>query len=210
METIKQFVPVGSASLVSDAPGWNVDVEDQKSQDDDDNNNTASASAGPICWKCKGTGSKPVHKKNKKKDDSISCSVCDGSGRLPSKKRERESSRRPGEITMPRRHVEGWVASGPLPFALWAADADTADHFSSEQTEEIDLYKACLRDKRAVYIPETMYTKKNTAPWLPRYGDQLCNLVGKWRILQRVGSHRWTVSTYGIAMCVLHSNYAAC
>jgi tRNA1(Val) A37 N6-methylase TrmN6 len=31
------------------------------------------------------------------------------------------------------------------------------------------------------------------APWLPtQSGEELCNLVGSWRILQRVGSHRWT------------------
>jgi tRNA1(Val) A37 N6-methylase TrmN6 len=28
--------------------------------------------------------------------------------------------------------------------------------------------------------------------WLPRTSEELCNLVGNWRILQRVGSHRWT------------------
>ena len=29
--------------------------------------------------------------------------------------------------------------------------------------------------------------------WMPSNpGEQLCNLVGNWRILQRVGSHRWT------------------
>jgi len=29
--------------------------------------------------------------------------------------------------------------------------------------------------------------------WVPSNpGEQLCNLVGNWRILQRVGSHRWT------------------
>jgi len=36
-------------------------------------------------------------------------------------------------------------------------------------------------------------TSQNDIPvWLPRQGEQLCNLVGSWRILQRVSSHRWT------------------
>jgi tRNA1(Val) A37 N6-methylase TrmN6 len=29
-------------------------------------------------------------------------------------------------------------------------------------------------------------------PWLPRQGEELCKLNGDWRILQRVGGHRWT------------------
>ena len=35
--------------------------------------------------------------------------------------------------------------------------------------------------------------KHNIPNWLPiNPGEQLCNLVGRWRILQRVASHRWT------------------
>jgi len=35
--------------------------------------------------------------------------------------------------------------------------------------------------------------KHNIPKWLPiNPGEQLCNLVGRWRILQRVASHRWT------------------
>jgi hypothetical protein len=36
-------------------------------------------------------------------------------------------------------------------------------------------------------------TATATPIWLPiGPGEQLCNLVGRWRILQRVASHRWT------------------
>jgi len=35
--------------------------------------------------------------------------------------------------------------------------------------------------------------KQDIPNWLPiNPGEQLCNLVGRWRILQRVASHRWT------------------
>jgi len=35
--------------------------------------------------------------------------------------------------------------------------------------------------------------KHNIPSWLPiNPGEQLCNLIGRWRILQRVASHRWT------------------
>jgi tRNA1(Val) A37 N6-methylase TrmN6 len=37
--------------------------------------------------------------------------------------------------------------------------------------------------------------------WVPRNGEQLCNLVGYWRILQRLGSHRWTTDDL-VTSCV--------
>jgi tRNA1Val (adenine37-N6)-methyltransferase len=46
----------------------------------------------------------------------------------------------------------------------------------------------CRQDKLA----ESEGKHSNIPAWIPLEGEQLCNLVGSWRILQRVGSHRWT------------------
>ncbi|KAL7467936.1 hypothetical protein ACHAXS_008189 [Conticribra weissflogii] len=50
--------------------------------------------------------------------------------------------------------------------------------------------------------------------WLPSNpGEQLCNLVGRWRILQRVGSHRWTTDdlvTAYVAASTFIANYKEC
>lgn len=50
--------------------------------------------------------------------------------------------------------------------------------------------------------------------WLPlNPGEQLCNLVGRWRILQRVGSHRWTTDdlvTAYVAASTFIANYKEC
>jgi len=50
--------------------------------------------------------------------------------------------------------------------------------------------------------------------WLPsNTGEQLCNLVGRWRILQRVGSHRWTTDdlvTAYVAASTFIANYKEC
>jgi len=42
-------------------------------------------------------------------------------------------------------------------------------------------------------LPHDPSSSDQLPPWLPiNPGEQLRNLVGRWRILQRVASHRWT------------------
>jgi tRNA1(Val) A37 N6-methylase TrmN6 len=39
---------------------------------------------------------------------------------------------------------------------------------------------------------EESLSDEHVPSWMPQRSEELCNLVGTWRILQRVGSHRWT------------------
>ena len=164
--TVHRFVPQGTASLLDDAPGW---------EDSD----------GPTCWKCKGIGTTKAkkvkleksakEKEQKEKEpqpqDPRTCPVCQGRGHLL----KRKIPEKPGKITRGRKRPKGWLPEGPDPAAI--AANDEWSKMAVKANEE--------------YVDVT--TQGQEGPeWLPRMGEELCNLVGSWRILQRVGSHRWT------------------
>ena len=216
MSSIERYVPLGSHSLSSDAPGWNSAPQ----------NPTATLSldpTGPTCWKCKGQGN-VVYKKATEKckipvqDNPIKkpkineteaesgaplkeCSVCKGKGFVPPKKKEMASlSSQPGMITRKRRCPHGWQCSGPTAHAVEEMLKMVNEHEisndddleSMSQHPLFVLHKANTMemDDAGVYVPSA---EDQNYPWYPsNKGEQLCNLVGSWRILQRVGSHRWT------------------
>jgi tRNA1Val (adenine37-N6)-methyltransferase len=185
-DNIHRFVPVGSASLSADAPGWDADESSSScivGKTDDD-----ALVVGPICWKCKGTGKSVQGSENsKKKQKDPTCNVCQGIGRLKPKKREREAkNQRRGEITQPRRSSDDWKDFGPLPYAVWAAQGQSNNETSNDKG--VELWNQVQQSRKEKHIPSDMVD----CPWIPRQGEQLCNLVGSWRILQCVGSHRWT------------------
>lgn len=168
-EKFERFVPQGNASLAEDAPGWGKGEEVQ---------------TGPLCWKCRGSGVTKRKKKKASGDEtatSSECSVCQGRGRLPPRRAEMAAASNPGLITRGRRRPKGWEPSGPLPYALtdsesgeWAAHIERAN-----KGEDVSLGNETAN-------------KPGTPAWLPRQGEELCNLVGSWRILQKAASHRWT------------------
>ena len=211
---------------------------------------------GPACWKCKGSGLGKMPKKKRRKDagsamscvdtqltqepekESIPiqqinrtfCSVCQGKGYLPPKLQEAKAlQNRPGEITRVRKCPPGWVAKGPLPYALHQQNQDinTNDDsinsgLSYNENQAIRLVKLAESSKTEIAVILPADTEKNddscqkndaadipsttkdittkspfhateSIPiWLPHRGEQLCNLLGNFRILQRVASHRWT------------------
>ena len=79
MSTIEQFVPVGEASLVDDAPGWDGSKDSGRqilfgsNNNNDDNNNNSSTTVmeeGPTCWKCKGSGLGRRQKKKRRRKET--------------------------------------------------------------------------------------------------------------------------------------------
>jgi tRNA1(Val) A37 N6-methylase TrmN6 len=184
---IERFVPSGEPSLLDDAPGWNVDGRLNTNDED---------FLGPICWKCRGTGTKAATLKRGKQLNADSqvetgleklsfnsmpaCPVCQGRGRLAPKRADVEGTSKPGVITRGRNRPTNWHPSGPTPVAMMARTLGT------------DLVKRATFEREDVVVPLELATEIDDAGWLPQAGEELCNLVGSWRILQRVGSHRWT------------------
>jgi tRNA1Val (adenine37-N6)-methyltransferase len=149
------------------------------------------------------------------------CAVCHGKGHLPPKQQEALAKQNcPGEITRIRQRPQGWMPQGPLPAAV-SQSSSPAGLSHNQQVARHLLQSAEITSnntKVLLLLPrddDTMdvTTTKSTSPpppltttthafhshrkeslpiWLPQYGEQLCNLVGSWRILQRVASHRWT------------------
>lgn len=74
-----------------------------------------------------------------------------------------------------------------------------------------DDYNATQHTDVGVAITTVMHTPcPCLPPWLPTNpGEQLCNLVGRWRILQRVGSHRWTTDDLVTAYVAATSTFGA-
>ena len=194
--TIERFVPQGPPSLVDDAPGWSND-----------------ASKGPICWKCRGAGVKAKSIKTRPAGDcltvtvtvtppiAVECPVCHGSGHMPVKKDLSEAEKEPGMITRGRRRPRGWTPDGILPIAM---RKETNEHdWGNMVLEANEKYQDVIM---TIDENETI----NSAPiWLPRASEQLCNLVGSWRILQRVGSHRWTTDDLVTAFVAGKYKYGA-
>ncbi|KAL7481720.1 hypothetical protein ACHAW6_007391 [Cyclotella cf. meneghiniana] len=130
------------------------------------------------------------------------CPVCRGEGVLPMRSRRRSASS--GSITARRKRPRGWDEAGHLPPAVGAC----ADFTTSEPQETTSWMRCALSCLSRANGPDDDYdTRRNdvfvrvppdvspptTIPWLPvSRGEQLCNLVGRWRILQRIASHRWT------------------
>mmetsp|Transcript_12590 Transcript_12590/g.25086 ORF Transcript_12590/g.25086 Transcript_12590/m.25086 type:complete len:487 (+) Transcript_12590:44-1504(+) len=210
-----RYVPEGAVSLSSDAPGWTV-----KTTDD----NSPAESRGPICWKCKGECNLRVLKKNAPSNQRI-CPVCKGSGFLPMKSKYVQSIStdldKPGVITSRRRRPRGWNEFGHVPAAVQASlhiDTDDSDEKTTTQQAlsilrqangHDDDYDSKRHDVSATIAKGLQ--EQNCPSWLPiNSGEQLCNLVGRWRILQRVGSHRWTtddlVTAYVAASTFISSN----
>lgn len=204
MASLERYVPVGSKALSSDAPGWNT------------SSNASEKATGPTCWKCKGqrevvvkasklknqqvNGNPTKRQKVKKPVDKIlkACTVCDGKGFIPPKKKEMTSlSAQVGMITRQRKYPEGWKVSGPT------AHAVEEMHKTIEKEGELGGHR--MPNNALLYLHQANTVAANDAgvsvpsighdeyPWYPsNNGEQLCNLVGSWRILQRIGSHRWT------------------
>ncbi len=145
------------------------------------------------------------------------CTVCSGRGYILPKKKERSSLiNQPGMITRRRTCPQGWEESGPNAYAVKKMKDAFVEEESSTSTStststpssssSLDhhhplhlLYRAnCTPiDGAGVHVTSSSldnnHSLNETYPWYPyNHGEQLCNLVGDWRILQRTGSHRWT------------------
>jgi len=202
---IERFIPVGSSSLSSDAPGWNASNEEVLKE---------SCLQGPSCWKCKGMGKirrkQPKRRKEQgcKQDTYSSCPVCYGKGTIAPKQKT-SSTKRDKLITRKRKHPNSWRTHGPIAHAVKQSEQFMHTYHQSKASktgiltthplyllhlgnkDAIDDENSC---KAGVSVSNYIAAKSTPPPpWLPIHtGEQLCNLVGTWRILQKVGSHRWT------------------
>ena len=189
------------------------------------------ATSGPLCWKCRGNGTlmpKAKKKKWKKRQDCSAsvevgqpkqeqlreCPVCHGVGHLPPKIADILGSTKPGVITSGRRHEIGWRPVGPLPQALGEHThkiEPDSDFPSPVDISDVPywvrwLLQANSHHKSIEVCQQSEGQDQEQEPssrpiWLPQPGEELCNLVGSWRILQRVGSHRWTTDDLVTAYC---------
>ena len=164
----------------SDAPGWAFQEKKHTKSN--------SSHTGPNCWKCQGT-TKVKKKGTKKKAEQhkhkyVTCTVCSGKGYIPAKKKEIDGKFNPGVITRRSRVNSGNSSIGPLPYAM-KNKSNQDDHYK----EAVTLVENAINEH--VQIPQE-FNNPNYPTWLPNKGEELVNLVGNWRILQCVGSHRWT------------------
>ncbi|KAL7527804.1 hypothetical protein ACHAWF_002312, partial [Thalassiosira exigua] len=144
------------------------------------------------------------------------CPVCGGTGRLPVRAKYLKSRSEPGAVTARRRRPGGWREFGHVPPAVSASRAavdddaggEAVDDEHDERGDAAPLRRALALLRRANGPEDNWETRRKdvsvlpssadsidapSPPWLPvGRGEQLCNLAGRWRILQRLGSHRWT------------------
>ena len=124
-----------------------------------------------------------------------SCNVCSGKGSLPPKKSE---SINHAMITKKRKCPPDWKDSGPMAYVLlqlkeFISSCETQGNDSDHPLHFLHLANTMTEDKAGIEVPLEEGTSVEVTPWLPSNpGEQLCNLVGSWRILQKIGSHRWT------------------
>eukprot|EP00977_Amphora_coffeiformis_P009481 scaffold2192_cov170-Amphora_coffeaeformis.AAC.15 len=180
--TVERFVPQGRTSLDEDAPGWGT-----RGASNDDNDSDPRRREGPICWKCRGSGQKRQKIAQGKKQNNLPCTVCQGNGRLLPKSSETAALSRPGVIRKARTPPKGWEPALPLAYGLlkeskWRDMVICAD----------DGKDVVMADQQDSDANENDGATTARPDWLPRQGEEFCKLNGAWRILQRVGGHRWT------------------
>mmetsp|Transcript_20827 Transcript_20827/g.57586 ORF Transcript_20827/g.57586 Transcript_20827/m.57586 type:complete len:468 (-) Transcript_20827:2521-3924(-) len=133
-----------------------------------------------------------------------------------------------GEIKKARPNPPGFSPSGPPAVALMKKTTSSCNHSLDEWRRRIHSADAGQADYWVPPPPppapkKTSHDDDNphdddddgdnddndhsSLTWLPRPGEQLVKLLGHWRILQRVGSHRWTtddlVTAYvAVTQCV--------
>jgi hypothetical protein len=169
---------------------------------------------------------KSNHHSHHQRDSSVACPVCKGTGRRPV--RQIDAASIPGKITRGRRYrrivpSESPTSSyhGPDPIGydvpIFGAMVKRAtiecvdiivDNFIDTNVNHPPSSPSAnsTNDERSsvcsVHNSTTTTTTTMTAPvWMPQHPtEELCNLTGHWRILQRVGSHRWTTDDLVTAM----------
>lgn len=186
--SVERFVPQGKVSLAADAPGWHG-----QQQHDDNDGDDETQPQGPICWKCRGTGHKPQKTGSDEQPPPrkrICCTVCQGRGKLPAKAAQQKAAHQPGRIPASRRTPSDWIPAKPCAYALLAEKGNNNNNNDNTTTKWKDLVIQADNGQDVIMAPED---DESTKPaWLPQQGEELCKLNGSWRILQRVGGHRWT------------------
>jgi Predicted O-methyltransferase len=216
MAFVERYVPQGPNSLLSDAPGWSSSSLEEVASSGPVC--WKCKGKGNVAEKITNKRRK-LQQGGQVTSDTImpiarvkmkSCTVCHGMGFLSPKKKEMSSiASLPGMITMRRRYPTdvGWETIGPQAHAIWlmkcrgydkAGLKEQAERTCGEEKQAEDQHPLALLHKAntmemveaGVVVPPIEHPEY---PWFPfNKGEQLCNLVGDWRILQRVGSHRWT------------------
>ena len=218
MMSTHRYVPQGMASLASDAPGWSAEAQlnDESGAVDEQTDGR-----GPVCWKCKGVCTLKLRAQDRKKQKSEQkpfdnvvgssnkdmhqrpCPVCHGKGYLPVRSRFisalDESKKTGGSITARRRRPKEWFDFGHTPPVVQACESIVSGStrkslpYAFSFLAEANGSDTDYSPREDVPITDVPKDTKDIPTWLPiNRGEQLCNLVGKWRILQKIGSHRWT------------------
>ena len=172
MTTIERFVPQGAASLSSDAPGW--DASDVTST----SSSSRSTISGPICWKCKGSGTCKAKRKrgpsSGKPSSSSSpppprreCPVCSGAGHLPPKAKssEKGSQALAGVITWARKCPPDWVLvdSGPDAYAVRRMKSMIGGRRQADVAPELGLVGAEKGELAALRLLERACSRATTS-----------------------------------------------
>jgi tRNA1(Val) A37 N6-methylase TrmN6 len=218
----RRFVPTGRASSSEDAPGWGgILFKNEKLVDSSSSSSNHEQQHGPICWKCRCRNKKSNGNNNKNEKQCRVCHghgripakrqpkyrpgritkaripAIDGyswqpSGPIPFGARRRQvhatavvcRSSSPDDDNDDE-HEHDNVNDGDYDHDYWANLVRLA-----EEGTDVDV----SLDDDIDYEDDSRKTTTRTLPpiWAPRRGEELCRLVGCWRILQCVACHRWT------------------
>ena len=214
MSTTARYVPLGAVSLSTDAPGY----EAPRSRNDGGKEVGPVCWKCKGNGRCKPKKLQGAKRKRPAIGETTaspppsqalrSCPVCSGSGHLPPKavSSQEGSKGLPGMITASRRRAPisaALVVQGPDAIVMGRMKTVLSEDNAASSIPEGELQSLTLLQKACLITNLDAETKvagvevptsdDNYPSWMPANpGEQLCNLVGNWRILQRVGSHRWT------------------
>jgi tRNA1(Val) A37 N6-methylase TrmN6 len=78
-------------------------------------------------------------------------------------------------------------------YLLYQANGQDDDYNTQRKDIPVIIDKTSIIPPSSSSLVSSIIHNKLLPSWLPTNpGEQLCNLVGRWRILQCVASHRWT------------------
>lgn len=217
-----RYVPLGNVSLSTDAPGYEAPRGNTSASKEQGPVCWKCRGAGTCKLKKTKKKRKhqetTAKAKEKPSQELRPCPVCSGSGTLPPKvvSSKEGSKDLPGMITASRRRAvmnaatAHEVTKGPDAFVvgrmktILASEDKSEGAISEGELKSLKLLQNASQITNSDPGEKVAGTEVPPPPppsaaddfypkWMPTNpGEQLCNLVGNWRILQRVGSHRWT------------------
>ncbi|GBG34878.1 HemK methyltransferase family member 1 [Hondaea fermentalgiana] len=167
------------AAFAADAPGW------RSTEDDED--------LGPICWRCKGT-KKSIVKVSVDPNEN-EANTADAAGNDDDNNDAKTSPQEDGEADAGEKNKKKNKKKGKKKLVeVTCRVCEGAGRIKKKRKEVLHANQAGKTSSRKRKVPDDWVIPGPASKGgvEPEAGEEVCHLLGHWRIFQRIGGHRWS------------------